>query len=76
MAQQLGSWGAFVRLWVVLFFSYAILKLLFDLIAGGYLDLRGMSLVELVALPLGQAVVCWVVTRRGRMASDAAGAID
>lgn len=60
------SWGAFLRLWVLLVFSYAPLKVLFDLVGSGYIDLRNAALVQLLALPSAQAVVFWLVTRRGR----------
>jgi hypothetical protein len=60
------SWAAFVRLWLLLLFSYDLLTLLFDLAVFGYIDLRSAALVQLVALPLGQAAIVWVVTRRGR----------
>ena len=69
MAQRPASWGAFLRLWLLLLFSYDLLKLLFDLSAYGYVDLRRAALVELVALPFGQAVIFWLVTRRGRAAA-------
>jgi len=66
MARRLGSFGTFLRLWLLLFFSYAILKLLLDLVGPGYVDLRAVALGEMVALPFGQAIVFWLVTRGGR----------
>jgi hypothetical protein len=66
MAQQAGSVGGFLRLWLLLFFSYVTLKLLLDLTIAGYLDLRTVALVGDVALPFGQAVIFWLVTRRAR----------
>jgi hypothetical protein len=59
------GWGAFLRLWVVLAFSFVTVKLLFDLLHPGYIDLRSSTLVQLVAVPTGQAVVYWLVARRG-----------
>jgi hypothetical protein len=61
------TWRGFVRLWMVLFFSYVLLKLLLDLSVSGYIDLRTVALVENAVLPFGQAVVCWLVTRRARV---------
>jgi hypothetical protein len=55
-----------VRLWLLLFFSYSILKLLTDLIGPGYIDLRTVALEQMVALPFGQAVIFWLVTWRAR----------
>lgn len=66
MAQRPGGWGAFLRLWLVMVFSYIPLKLLFDLLGGGYVDLREIALVQLVALPSAQAVVLWLITWRAR----------
>lgn len=66
MAQQPRSWAAFVRLWLLLFFSYVALKVLLDLTIGGYIDLRAVALASDVALPFGQAVIFWLVTRRSR----------
>lgn len=66
MARQPTSWAGFLRLWLLLFFSYVVLKLLLDLSIAGYVDLRRVALVGDVALPFGQAVICWLVTRRAR----------
>lgn len=60
------SWEAFVRLWFLLAFPFVLVKLLADLIGGGYVDLRSVALAELAVVPLAQAIVCWIVTRRGR----------
>jgi hypothetical protein len=73
MAGGRRAWAGFVRLWLVLFFSYAILKLLADLVGGGYIDLRKVALLELVALPFGQAVVFWLITRRARASGERDG---
>jgi hypothetical protein len=72
MASQAGSWRGFLRLWFLLFFAYVLLKLLFDLSVGGYLDLRTVALIGDVGIPFGQAVIFWVVTRRGRVQRAAA----
>jgi len=71
MASQPASWGGFLRLWFLLFFAYVVLKLLFDLSVGGYVDLRTVALIGDVGIPFGQALICWIVTRRGRMESTA-----
>ena len=72
MASQPASWGGFLRLWFLLFFSYVLLKLLFDLAMGGYVDLRSVALIGDVGVPFGQAVIFWIVTRRGRIRQGAA----
>jgi hypothetical protein len=66
MARRQTSWGAFLRLWLLMFFSYAVLKLLFDLAVMSYIDLRKAALVQLIVLPFGQTLVFWIVTRRAR----------
>jgi hypothetical protein len=57
----------FLYLWFVLLFSYVLLKLLFQVIVMGYFEWRPtIVLKELLWIPLGQSVVFWIVTRRGR----------
>lgn len=61
-------WGAFLRLWVVMAFSFVSVKILFNLLVLGWVDLRLAAFEEWLVLPLGQAVVFWFVTRRSRPA--------
>ena len=61
-------WGAFLRLWVVMAFSFVSVKILFNLIVLGWVDLRPTAFKELLVLPLGQSLVFWIVTRRSRAA--------
>jgi len=63
------SWGAFLRLWFVMAFSYFFLKFIFNLAVLGWIDIRRVAFEELAILPLGQSVVLWVVTRRRRTES-------
>ena len=58
------SFGTFVRLWVLLTFSYVLCRLIFDAAVWRLIDLRRGVLVETLALPLGQALVYWTVTAR------------
>jgi len=62
-------WGAFLRLWLVLLFAFVLAKLLFNLVVFGWIDLRFTALVEMLALPLVQSAVFWMITRR-RVASN------
>lgn len=55
--------AVFLRLWLLMTFSYVILTLVYDLVGPGYVDLRESSLLKLLVVPLGQAVVFWLVTR-------------
>ena len=66
MAPQTTSWRSFLRLWMLLFFSYVLLKLLLDLAVGGYIDLRTVALTQDIGVPFGQALIYWIVTRRAR----------
>lgn len=60
------SWPSFWRLWIVLSISFVPAKVLFNLAAFGWIDLRPAALLELPVLPLVQASVFWIVTRRRR----------
>lgn len=64
MREARGSVALFLRLWLLMTFSYVTLTLLFDLLGPGYVDLREWSLLRLAVVPLGQALVFWLVTRR------------
>jgi hypothetical protein len=68
MAQAQGGIGGFVRLWLVLAFSYALLRLLTDLLVSGYVDVRTATLAEYAIVPLGQTIVCRIVAGRSRPA--------
>lgn len=59
----------FLRLWLVMAFSYSIIKFVFDLAMFGWIDLRSVVLWQLALIPLGQSVVFWFVTRRVRRAT-------
>jgi len=58
--------GAFLRLWLVIWFAYALLKFAFNLLVLNAIDLRVYSIVELFVLPLGQTIVVWFVGRGRR----------
>jgi len=76
MAGNVPARWAFVRLWFLLFFSYFGVKLVFTLGVMGYIDLRPVAFYELLLVPLGQAVVLWLVTRRGRQGTPPPAATD
>ena len=52
------------RIWLFLFFTYFTMKLIFNVILFGMIDLRRASLLELLFLPAGQALAYWALTRR------------
>ena len=66
MAANDRSRWVFPRLWFLLFFSYVGLKFAFNLAVMGYVDLRPAAFSELLLVPLGQSLILWLVTRRGR----------
>ena len=62
-SQKSSGLGAFLRLWFVLFFSYILIKFLFDLIVRGWIEISESAFQEILLLPLGQSIVFWLVTR-------------
>jgi hypothetical protein len=60
----------FLRLWLLCLFSLGLLKVLFDLLIFGWIDLRPVALLELLLLPLGQSVVFWLVGARRQRAPE------
>ena len=52
-----------MRLWLVFLLSYSTLKFVFNIVVAGYIDLRPVVLWELLAIPFGQAIVFWLITR-------------
>jgi hypothetical protein len=53
----------FGRLWLFMFLSYLLVKLVFNLTLFGYVDLRRAAFLEIWWLPLGQAAAYWLLTR-------------
>jgi hypothetical protein len=49
-----------------MFFSFSLIKIAFNLLILGWVDLRPAAFQEMLVLPLGQSVVFWIVTRRSR----------
>lgn len=65
--QRLQTVGRFLRLWFLLAFSFVLLKVALDLAVSGVIDARRTALWQLAAVPLGQSLVYWFVTRRARL---------
>jgi hypothetical protein len=63
--------ASFVRLWFVLFFSYVCLRVAYDLLLKGWLDLRPVALLDLLVVPLGQSLVVWSISRARRRPQSA-----
>ena len=66
------SWGSLVRLWLLLFLSYATLKVIFNIVYLGIIDLRPVFAWEVVTLPIGQSLIVWLVARGRRRRPAAA----
>ena len=69
-----GSVAAFARLWAAMLFTYFTVKFTFNLAVLGYLDLTHAAALELAIVPLGQAVLFWLITRRARRAPHGSAA--
>lgn len=54
--------GRFVRLWLLLLFSYALLRFLFNLGLRGFIDFSPRVLDELLYVPLAEAAIFWWLT--------------
>jgi len=52
----------FFKIWIILVFSYVIFRFGYNLVFYGWLDFRLYALIELVALPTGQAAIFFLVT--------------
>ena len=52
----------FLLIWFFLFISYLAIKLSFNLLYFGWIDLRWSALLELLILPLGQSIAFWLLT--------------
>lgn len=68
--------ATFLRLWAVLLFAYALLRVAFNLVVFRWIDIRPVVLLDLAVIPLGQAMVFWFVTRRGRRANASEPSTD
>ncbi len=62
----MSDYRGFASMWLLLTVSYVLVKVAYDQLVFGYLDVRAYSLLQLVILPAAQAVVFWGVTRRLR----------
>ena len=71
------SFGRFVRLWLLLAFSYALVRFLFNLGVRGFVDVSPRVVDELIYVPLLQAAIFWqlVQWRTRRATSSRAGRV-
>lgn len=63
MKKTASSLGKFIKLWLLLFFIYLILKVIFNLLFYGWIDLRRIALLELLTIPLCQSILLWLAIR-------------
>ncbi len=59
--------AAFLRLWVVLLFSYTLIRFLCNLALWGFVDASPQFVQEMLFVPSGQSIVFWLITRRRRV---------
>jgi len=52
-----------IKTFVVHFGSYLVLRLLYDRLVWGYIDIRQKSLLELFLIPLGLTLLFWLSAR-------------
>jgi len=52
----------FLKIWFLLTASYIPLRIIYNLAFYGWLELRLFVAFEVILLPLGQAVVFWIIT--------------
>lgn len=62
----------FLKLWFFMLFTYLTIKVIFNLLYFGWIDLRRATLIEVLFLPLGQAVAFWLITRVRRKKAEPA----
>lgn len=57
---------ALMRLWLTLMLPYVVVTFAFDLVVNGWIDLDWVLSPWPFLLPLGQAAIVTILTRRGR----------
>ena len=65
------AWTALLRLWLVLLLSFTALKVVFNAVFLGWIDLRPAFFYEIAVLPAGQSLIVWLVARGSRRAQSA-----
>jgi len=69
----MSTWKRFLLLWLFMFLTFVCLKVLFNLWAHGWIDLRRSALLEVLLIPAAQTLLLWFGYRldRFRTAGDA-----
>lgn len=58
--------AALLKLWFFFFVSYLLILTLFTYLYYGWIDLRNVALLQVVVVPMGQAILFWAITFRRR----------
>ncbi len=56
------TFGRLLRLWLLLLFSYALVRFLFNLGLRGFIDFSPRVLDELLYVPLAETAIFWLLT--------------
>lgn len=51
-----------LRLWIFFFFTYFVIRMIFNLLFAGCIDLRCVALLDLFFISLGQGIAFWFIT--------------
>ena len=54
----------FFTLWVVLFMTFLLVRMILTLFFYGWIDLRRIPLLELLLVPVGQTLALWIIVRK------------
>ncbi len=63
MPKQQSRWKKFLVLWVFLFVTFLAMKVIYNLWFYGWIDLRKGAILEVLILPMGQAILFWFAYR-------------
>ena len=66
MPKQQPRWKKFLVLWFFLFITFLAMKIVFNLLVYGWIDLRQGAILEVLVLPLGQSLLFWFAYRFGK----------
>ena len=61
--KKTSRWKKFLGLWLLMFLSYLLIKMGFNFIVFGWIDLRKVAFLELLIIPLSQSVALWLFYR-------------
>ena len=66
---MMSAWKRFLLLWLFMFLTFVAIKVLFNLWAHGWIDLRRVALLEVLVVPAAQTLLLWFGYRLDRLRS-------